>query len=192
MNLCSISQVRAGSIYRYYLPVQDGTLVSLSRQILRGQMGLMEQGYNRGKFIRDYGFHIWGKYTDNYYYCMAGQYYCLDSAARILNLPNPLMKTAHCLTQLNFAKNNSIMKEIYYPKIDDILIWGNGSAGHTGRIVEVIDKQKQIVRTGEMNTSLAKGQDDRNGGGNSFKKRYLKLPLNRMKFKGAINFKTQK
>ena len=180
------------AVERYYLPVQDGTIVLKSRQILLGEMGKREQGYNRGKFIRDYAMSVWNKPLENYYYCMAGQYWTYFEAIRLLNFPasaNPLMKTAHCLTQLNFAKKNYILKENYFPKIDDILIWAKGSSGHTGRITAILDSTKWIVHSAEMNTSLAKGQDERNGNGNGQKKRYLKLPLNRMKLKGVINFK---
>lgn len=181
------------AVERFYLPVKDGTIVTLSRQILLGEMGKVEQGYNRGKFIRDYAMAVWNKPLENYYYCMAGQFFVVDSSCKILKLPNPLMKTAHCITQLNFAKKNYILKEIYFPKIDDILIWGKGSSGHTGRIVSIIDSTKWIVNSAEMNTSIAKSEkDERNGGGNALKKRYLKLPLNRMKLKGVINFKVKK
>ena len=172
---------------RVTLPI-DSKVMKLSTQIAYTHLGLSETN-NKGWHIRLYGTAVYGKPIDGFYYCYAFQYWAVDSACNVSRETNPMPKTGHCLTALNIAKKKYSVENLTLLQVNDIIIWANKSGnGHAGRVVEILDSKKWIVKTIEGNTS-SDNSNVRNGGMITEKKRYLKFPISRMLFKGVLNGK---
>lgn len=161
-------------------------LTNQSKKLAFADLGKVEKNGNRGDHIKKYGQSVYGKPIDGFYYCYAFQYWAVDSASKLLKIANPLPRTGHCNTAFNEClKRGKVVKFEY--KVDDIGIYraSNGS-GHAFRIAEIINKSDGVVKTIEANTSPDVRGDQRNGGGVYLKKRFLRHPLGRMNFRGAV------
>jgi hypothetical protein len=145
---------------------------------------------NKGEHIKKYAEAVWGRRFDGYYYCYAFQFWAYSTACNELNIKNDLPKTGHCLTGWNIAvKNYKQFVTNYVLEVNSILIWASKKGnGHAGRITKILDYDKWIVQTLEANTSKD-GSNVRNGGYVTYKKRYLKNPLQKMLLKGSFNAK---
>lgn len=172
---------------RVTLPIST-KIMNLSTRIAKTHLGLSETN-NRGSHIKMYGKAVYGKPVDGFYYCYAFQYWSIDSACNVSRETNPFPKTGHCLTALNIAKKKYSSVKFTTPIINDIIIWATAQGnGHAGRTDSIIDLKKWIVKTTEANTS-SDNSNVRNGGMVTHKKRYLKMPISRMLFKGVLNGK---
>lgn len=169
----------------------DDRVISYSEQLVSAEMGLREGKSNRGKHIRKYGKSVFGNEKDGFYYCLAGQYWAIDSASKYFSMNNLLMKTGHCNTLFNYAIKHG--KRDYNVDFSegDLLIWKyrNSASGHTERIKSFKNKRLLIVYTYAFNTQIKGEGTARNGGGNAIKVRHLKHPLGRMFLRGSIGLK---
>lgn len=156
-------------------------LLNTSEAILFQQVGIKEVGKNKGPMIEKYLASI--GLPEGYSYCLAGQYYCFEEAAKLTGLQNPLPKTGLVMGLWNWAKKNGKIRK-GYPERHDLICWQKGKSifGHIGRIIEV--QKKGWVKTIEFNT----GSDIREGDGVYIRKRNLFQPLQRMKIKGLIGW----
>lgn len=144
---------------------------------------------NRGEHIRKYGLAVYGKLIDGFYYCYAGQYWAIDSACKYYKVSNPYPKTGHCATALRIASDKYGYLAFASPSLNDIGFFVSSQGnGHAFRVVGIYDALKWIVKTIEFNTS-SDNSNIRNGGMVTYKKRYLKFPLNKMRFRGALRAK---
>ena len=169
---------------RYYYNF-DCRVVKTSEALVNGEMGLAEEKNNRGKHIQKYALAVFGYKAQGYAYCLAGQYWAIQTACDKYGVINYLYRTAHCNTLFNqSAKTGKRDKDVNY-KANDLIIWKNrnNSSGHVERIKSVKDRKKGIVITYAFNTSSSNIRD---GGSNAIKTRYLKHPLGRMFLRGYI------
>jgi hypothetical protein len=84
-------------------------------------------------------------------WCMAFVYWCVDTAATQLNMPNPLVKTGGVLRQWNETKLRKLGPKDRAVKAGDIFImqFAHG-AGHTGFVEKVAGG---VIYTIEGNTN---------------------------------------
>lgn len=172
---------------RFYYNLSS-EVINYSEKLVQGEMCLMEKGNNRGKHIKKYGKAIFGKPIDNFYYCLAGQYWAIDSACKFYKQHNPIKRTGRCQQLLRTAYSSAFSDTLKKIAKHDLLIWTyrKSSAGHTERVKEILNKRMGICLTYSFNTRIKGEGTARNGGGNGIKKRYLKHPLGKMLFKGSV------
>lgn len=102
-------------------------------QIAKTQLHVKEAtGRNDGEAVESYLRSVGlGK---GFPWCAAFVYWCFNQAAKDLNIPNPLAKTAGVLDHWNKAKNNRVTS----PKVGDVMIMDfGGGKGHTGIVISV-------------------------------------------------------
>ena len=160
----------------------DKRVVDMSAKILAQQVGVKEVGNNTGVEVERYLTSV-GLRAGNAY-CYAGQYYCLQQAALILNSYVPIKRTGNC--QIAYMDAMKRGKQVpFVPRVNVLTIWRLGvtMSGHAGRIVKVLGMG--WVYTIEFNTGL----NAREGSGVELKKRQLTNPLARMKLRGIISFR---
>jgi len=189
--LVPLSGVYANPV-KVIVPLKDKRVLTQFWYNIQAEMGKYEIKQNIAPHILEYGKAVYGKPTQGFPYCYALVYYCFYKACNKLNLDLsyiPIQRTGHSNTGFNWAlKHGKTVKCELQPL--DILIWkySNSNSGHTATVKSVIDKLKMIVETFEGNTSANnKGSQD-NGGVNTTKKRYLRNPIGRMFFRGAIGY----
>ena len=169
---------------RYELPCRTDVL-SVSREIMKKQVGVRERGHNRGKEIKKYLASV--GLNEGHPYCAAGQYYCFSEAAKLLGLPKseiPIPRTAVANKVFDYAEKNGT-RTFYQAFIDDLIIWRQGQTpyGHEERIDSV--GRDGWVWTVGFNTGL----NAREGDGVARKKRNIYHFLARMQVRGTVGFK---
>lgn len=113
-------------------------------KVARSQIGIMENpiGSNRGPEVDEYLRSV--NCPPGNYWCAGFVYWCFDEAAEMLNLPNPLYRTAGCLSHWNNSRGKKIsaktaMQNPAVVKTGQIFIVDHGRGmGHTG-IIERVD-----------------------------------------------------
>lgn len=159
------------------MPLQLHSSVSVKAlEIAKTQIGVKEQGNNRGKIVSQY--IKTGGGSDGQSWCMYFVYWCFNEASKFFNKKNPLMKTGSCSQQLRYAKSlYSGMKVIeakrifFHEKIKTgaIAIFKKGTAssndigklwlGHTGIVEKQIDKQTFQLIEGNTNNAGSRNGD---------------------------------
>ncbi len=157
-------------------------------EISKGFMGLREKtGNNDGYWIDRFNASVGSPRKSSY--CNAGQWFCWDSAKRVLkcyySIPVPRSGLAN--STMNYAIKKG-RKVSVVPKKYDYIIWRmpNKINGHVETIDSVISRV--LVRTKAYNTSFGKGTVQ-NGNGCGYKMRYLFHPLGILQFRGLVGFK---
>lgn len=170
------------SYQKYDLGISND-LKLLSRKVAKAQIGVREVGHNRGFEIDLYNITAGAKKGSPY--CASGQYYCYQVASELLDVPNPLPKTAVANNLFNYAKKHG-KKAKFVPVIDDFLVWNypNSWKGHVERVIEVL--KGGFVRTIAFNVSLGIDVGNDGKGGVTYKLRNIYTPLARMRVKGLI------
>lgn len=150
LNLPNSSPILQGKYDVQPLPKDISfSLTELSLQIALSQLGVRElSGHNDGpaveSFLRSIGL---GK---GFSWCGAFVYWCVNEAAKVLNLPNPLVKTGGVLYQWQYTKCKKVLSN---PQRGDIFIIDHGRGlGHTGRVVDVVGS-KIITIEGNANNN---------------------------------------
>lgn len=175
----------ASSQRRYILPCR-ADLIEVSREYARQQMGKTERN-NRAPHVDQYcrvvGIPLGSPY------CAAGQYWCYWEACKRLsigleNIPLPRSGLAYDVYRhaRRYGKETG-----FEPHVDDAVVWKNPGkiTGHTARIFRVLENG--WVDTYEFNTVILRGTQ-REGDGNSVKRRNLKMPLSRMQIVGLVGY----
>ena len=170
---------------RYVLPTKS-ELVQASYQIMLGQLGTTESGYNRGIMIDDYNRSIGNPLGASY--CQAGQYWCYWTACNKLNIPYlyiPMPRNGLANSTFDNAKKHGYLTG-YTPKLHDFIVWRmpGGYTGHIERITEVL-KAGWVVTVGFNTSSGVRGSQD-NGDGCFKRKRNIKAPLGRKSIRGLV------
>jgi len=133
--------------------VTSDNLSLLALQIAKTQLHVREKtGKNDGEAVESYLKSVaLGK---GYAWCAAFVYWCFSEAAKQLDVPNPLYKTAGVLHHWNNTKG---LKTKTNPQAGDIFImdYGKGN-GHTGIVERVVG---DIVHTIEGNTNSASSRE---------------------------------
>jgi hypothetical protein len=166
---------------KYNVPAKESVLRE-SYKILVAQVGVKEEGENRGKKIYEYQKTV--GIPPGAPYCAAGQYYCFKMAVQNLNLDEnaiPIKKTGLANEIFNDAKKKGKKVE-YKPFIHDLIVWRRGRTifGHIERIVEVFGYG--WVKTVAFNTNNG------NEAGVFYKKRNIYHPLQQMAIVGLVGF----
>jgi hypothetical protein len=160
-------------------------LVDLSREYLIKQIGVKEAtGHNDGDVVKYLNCIGLGKGNA---YCLAGQVWCFEQAAKDLNLTNPLPKVAKCSLLWSIVQKKALQVYNKPPEVNDLIIWVDKATtkGHTERIIEVLGST-QVVTVG-FNTSNGLQGSQREGDG-VFKRIRTLGKLATMDFKGLIGF----
>ena len=169
-----------------YVVIAHADLVDVSRQVLINQVGVKEQGHNRGVEVTKYLASVGLKAGNPY--CAAGQYWCFWQAAEELKLSKDLIPIARTgSTQIMYmdAKKRGERTD-YNPSVDDLLFWRvDKNKGHVERVVEV--KNAGWVRTVGFNTSSGNGSQ-RDGDGVYYRNRNIYHPVGRLTVRGLIGF----
>jgi hypothetical protein len=101
-------------------------LVAAALEVARSEIGTRERGVNDGPkvrgFLRAAGIGVPAPW------CCAFVYYCIKQAAEVLDVPNPLVKTAYCPSLANWAKSEGVL--MTKPAAGDIFL----SYGRTGGV----------------------------------------------------------
>lgn len=167
--------------------VIPSTLVVIERssEVLVAQVGVEEDGENRGKQIYEYQKSV--GIPPGSPYCAAGQYYCFLIAVRSLNLPEtaiPIKRTG-LASALFFDAKQRGKKTTYEPQKHDLIIWKKniGINGHVERIVGV--ETKGWVKTIGFNVKQGSKQ------GVFYKRRHIYHPLQRMIVLGLVGFENE-
>ena len=155
-------------------------LLDLSREILMKQVGVKEVGRNDGVMIRKYLKSVGlGK---GHPYCMAGQYYCFDEAAKELGVKVPIYKSGSTAKVWNEALKIGSLVE-YVPQIDDLIFWRKTvTTGHVERIIAILDNNE--VETVGFNT----GANVRDGEGVYKRIRHTLNPVGKLRIRGLIGW----
>ncbi|MCL5990708.1 MAG: hypothetical protein M1419_01220 [Bacteroidetes bacterium] len=174
---------------KYKIPCKE-VLLELSDTILKQQVGIREKtGHNDGRKVEAYLASVNLKKGNPY--CAAGQYWCFDTAAFILNLSEkdiPLAKTGLANGMYNSAKKKGELS-VYIPEVNDLIVWKDrwSSSGHIERIIAVLENG--WVLTVGFNTSNGLKGSQANGNGVFYRKRNLYYPLTRLLIvRGLIGF----
>lgn len=172
---------------RYYFNFDDKAVI-LSEKLVAKEMGLREKGNNKGEHIKKYARSVFNRSAEGFAYCLAGQYWAIQTACETYNVINYLLRTGHCNTLFNFAQQKAVRDYSNNYQVHDLLIWkqNNSSSGHVERIKSIKNRDLLIVETYAFNTQLKREGNVRDGGGNAIKVRHLKHPLGRMFLRGAI------
>lgn len=163
-------------------------LLYKKEQISKGFMGLREKtGNNDGYWIDRFNASVGNPRKSSY--CNAGQYFCWDSANRVLKFKYqiPVPKSGLAISSFNYAKKHG-KKVALTPKKYDQIHWlmPNKINGHIETIDSVISRVK--VRTKAYNTSFGSGTVQ-NGNGCGYKIRYLYHPMSLLQFRGLVGFR---
>lgn len=156
--------------------VSSAQLADKSLEIAKTQIGVKEQGNNRGLVVSQY--IKTGGGTDGQSWCMYFVYWCYNEASKLLKIKNPLQRTGSCSQQLRYAKSlYSGIKVIeadnmyFNAKIKSgaIAIFKKGTAssndigklwlGHTGIVEKQIDKQTFQLIEGNTNQAGSRNGD---------------------------------
>lgn len=164
--------------FNKYIINCDNDLKLMSFNIAMNEVGKTEENNNSGyitKYLKSVGLN------SGYSYCMAGQYWAFECAAKLLNKSNPLLKTGSAIKEYNYLKNKGRKTKFNLNKYD-LVFWRkiNSWQGHVERIIEV-------GKSGWMKT-LAFNVKQGNNEGVFIKKRNIFHPIGRLKFIGAIGF----
>ena len=151
------------------------TLAQKALDIALTHEGISEEpkGSNSGPVVNQYLKSVGlGK---GYPWCMAFVYWCVNEAAKMLEIKNPLQKTGGVMLQYNTTRLRKLPKTSRGIQPGDIFImeFGHGT-GHTGFVVKI---EGSVVHTIEGNTN-----DDGSREGYEVAKR--KRPIS--SFKGFI------
>lgn len=127
------------------------TLAEKALEIAHTQLGVQEmpRGSNGGPqvsaYLRSVGL------GPGYSWCMAFVYWCVSQAAKELDMPNPLVKTAGVLRQWNETTLRKLPARAAGVKAGDIFVmdFGRGE-GHTGFILSI---ENGVATTIEGNTN---------------------------------------
>jgi hypothetical protein len=162
-------------------------LLQYSQIIGMQQVGTIELG-NRNdgsvaKYLKSVGL------SEGNPYCAAGQYYIFYEACKHLKLPQsqiPIPRTGLANAMYSYAKQQG-NKVKYEAKLHDLLVWRKAktSFGHIERIIEV--NSKGNVTTLAFNVMGTNGKE-----GVFTKKRNIYHPLQRLKVRGLIGFRSIK
>lgn len=163
-------------------------LLYKKEQISKGFMGLREKtGNNDGYWIDRFNASVGNPKKASY--CNAGQYFCWDSAKRVLKFMYqiPVPRSGLANSTFNYAAKKG-KKVVVTPKKYDYIIWRmpNKINGHIETIDSVISRVK--VRTKAYNTSFGSGTVQ-NGNGCGYKIRYLFHPMGLLQFRGLVGFR---
>lgn len=120
------------------------TLIEKSLEIAASQLGVQEipKNSNAGADVEKYLKSV--KLGKGYSWCMAFVYWCVNEAAKSLNVTNPLVCTAGVLNEWNkVAVDHKFTKN---PQAGDIFIMDFGKgAGHTGFVTSVGNGRIQTI-----------------------------------------------
>jgi hypothetical protein len=122
-------------------------MVRLALEAARSQVGVREQGENRGPQVDEYLRSV--GLGPGYPWCAAFVYWCIEQAARRLKQPNPFIRTAYCPTIANWARTGEILEAA--PRGGDVFLVYSARARHTGFVSAV---EGRLFRTVEGNTNL--------------------------------------
>lgn len=177
---------------KYVLPC-NAHLLEVSRKVLIGEIGTKEiSNKNDGSEIEKYLKPL--NLPKGSPYCLAGQYFCFYSAAKILNLPFnniPLPKTGHSIFAFRFAKRFGVKVE-FKAYLDDLVVWQKGKSifGHTERIIAVF--RKGWVKTVGFNTKTFDTREKRWVEGVFIWHRNLLHPIGNLHLLGLVGFQKVK
>ena len=186
------------SIFLCFAPIVNGfaqtkyelrcnaRLLELSEKFALSQVGIIEHGENRNKYIDIYLSTV-GLPPGNAY-CAAGVYWSFASAAHKLDMDNtqvPIPRTGLANAMFDFARQHGIRVK-YSPARHDLIVYrfSRSIHGHIERIIEC--GSKGWVSTIAFNTR----SDDGNAEGVFIKKRNIYAPLGRMTIRGLIGFRS--
>lgn len=159
----------------------DRRLLYISEQIALSELGVKEDGKNRGEVEK---YQIVTNIPLGSSYCAAGIYWSFSMAAIQIGYlcPLPIPKSGVANVFLNYAMQYGNKVEPY-PMRNDLIVWGRKKSwkGHIERIIEVLDKK--VVKTIAFNVKTDEYE------GVAIKKRFLLHPLNRLRIRGLIGFK---
>ena len=161
-------------------------ILEYSRTVMLKQVGVLENGQNRGKKIEEYLKSV-GLNPGNSY-CAAGQYYCFAEACRRLGLSPafiPIPRTGLANAIYNYFQARGV-KAVYKPNTDDLIVWikSNKVNGHIERIIES-GKAGWVKTVGFNSSGIVNG---RNVEGVFIKKRNIFHPVGRMNIRGLCGF----
>lgn len=125
----------------------------------RGQVGVREDGYNRGPMVEKYLASVGLKPGNPY--CLAGLYWCGQRAAEMAGEENPMLRTGHCETFFKWAKSRGyVLSSPKKARLGDIgiMLFGEGK-GHAFIIDQLGQGNWQTI---EFNTN---GAGSREGDG---------------------------
>ena len=108
------------------MPLQlQSSASTKSLEVAKTQIGVKEQGYNRGKIVSQY--IKTGGGTIGQSWCMYFVYWCYNEASKLLKIKNPLLRTGSCAAQLKYANSKfSGMKVI---KVNGMFFSGKINSG---------------------------------------------------------------
>jgi hypothetical protein len=183
-----------------YVIIADREVIEASYEIMLQQVGNVEKKSNWGHPFQDYLKSVGINFPAAY--CMAGQYYCVQEAAKITGKTNPLKRTGGVVDQWNYFKRAG-EKVDYAPAVHNLMFWRNYKrvkgkmraqvTGHVERIILI--GKKGWVRTVGFNTSRDKGTaaQERDGGINTggvfAKDRHTANPISLLFVEGLGGFK---
>lgn len=160
----------------------DAGLWFRSLDSARAQVGVKEQGNNRGAQVEKYLASV--GLPGGYPYCMAGQYWAFSVAA-CHGQTIPLYRTGG--TALSFNKAREVGRTVkYVPQVGDLIYWKikTSASGHVERIIEL--GRKGWVKTIAFNTGPGAGGSQREGQGVFVRRRNATSPLGRMYLRGLV------
>ena len=159
------------------MPLQlHSSVQTNSLEVAKTQIGVKEQGYNRGKIVSQYIKSGGGEVGQSW--CMYFVYWCYNEASKLLKIKNPLLRTGSCAAQLKYA--NSLFSKLKVKKVNGlfnnekinsgaIAIFKKGTInnndigklwlGHTGILEKQIDKNTFLLIEGNTNQSGSRNGD---------------------------------
>ena len=170
-----------------YVLKADKDLIGLKAKIAKGFVGLREKtdrndGYWIDRFNKSVGV------SKGSPYCNAGQYFCWDSAGRLLGMKPPVVRSGLANSSFNQAFKKG-QKKTYAAKKNDYLVWRYPFL-YTGHVESITATGRAgWVKTVGFNTTAGAG-NQREGGGVYERKRNIYHFLGRMKIRGLVGFES--
>jgi len=167
----------------------SGTISSVALQIAISQLGQSEKpiGSNSGPMVNEYLKAV--GLSPGYAWCQAFVYWCYTEAAKKLNLPNPVVKTA----SVHDCWNKSITKllrrdalndpELIKPGDQFILFFGNNT-GHTG----IVERAERNAESGMYLLHTIEGNSNNNGSREGYEVVRHQRELNHTALQGFIKY----
>jgi len=146
------------------------TLADLALQIAQGQIGQKEEptGSNKGPMVNEY-LKAAGL-NPGYAWCQAFVYWCYNEAAKKMNIPNPMVRTAGVYDCWNRTVSRNGVTKLLKPLVmnkpgllmpgDQFILTFGRQAGHTGLVERVdISAKGAVIHTIEGNSNSNGGRE---------------------------------